>query len=57
LIEQYRPILKPRSHEKLGAVVCFPVGDAEPIDRLVGDVVEQVEPRSTLIPSSRLEFF
>ncbi len=31
--------------------MCFFIGDAEPIDRLLGDVVEQVEPSSTLVPA------
>jgi hypothetical protein len=35
--------------------VGFLVGDAELLDCLVSDVVEQVEPRSTLLPSSRLK--
>jgi hypothetical protein len=33
----------------------FLIGNAEPIDRLVGDVVEQVESRSTLLPSPGLK--
>jgi len=35
--------------------VGFLVGNAELIDRLVSDVVEQVEPRSTLLPFPGLE--
>jgi hypothetical protein len=35
--------------------VGFLVGDAELVDRLVGDVVEQVEPRSTLLASPGLK--
>jgi hypothetical protein len=33
----------------------FLVGEAELIDGLVGDVMEQVEPRSTLLPSPGLK--
>jgi len=37
--------------------VGFLVGDAELIDSLVSHVVDQMEPRSTLLPSARLKFF
>jgi hypothetical protein len=35
--------------------VGFLVGDAELIDCLIGDIVEQVEPRSTLLPFAGLK--
>jgi len=44
LVEQHQPVFQPQSRRKLGAVMCFLVSDAESINRLLGDVVEQVEP-------------
>ena len=56
LIKQHQPILEPRAGIEPIAVMSFLVGDAELLDYLVSDVVEQVDLlRSILLPLSEVE--